>query len=281
MRGSLLLPAERRPTYYFLQYAKRFSPVYLTAEIDMGRARAHRAQALATTGRRFSYVSYIIRSVSLALQRYPEANDSVRHGFLPRFTQHPRIHAKFTVDKASAGRRFVAAGLVLDADRAELVEVQARVDYIREGSFETLDEFKNARLLRKLPLGIGQWVYNAALSSLDRRGRLQGTFMVTSLGHRPIRDFLPVSSSTLCFGMGAIEPRPVVVDGEIVIREMMNLSFAFDHAVLDGALAADLLTEVKHVIERGEWDSAALLDEASSPRLGPAPRDFQQTGEQR
>jgi hypothetical protein len=197
----------------------------------------------------------------------------VRHGFLPRFQLHPRIHAKFTVDKQASGRRFVAAGLVLDADRAELAEIQARVDYIRDGSFETLDEFKSARLLRKLPLGIGQWVYNAALSSLERRGRLQGTFMVTSLGHRPIRDFLPVSSSSLCFGMGAIEPRPVVVGGEIVIREMMNLSFAFDHAVLDGGLAADLLTEIKNVAERAEWGSPVVLNDVSHRRLN-SPSEF-------
>lgn len=281
MQRNLFLPSERRPTYYFLQYAKRFSPVYLSAEIDMGGVRAHRSQTSAASGRRFSYVSYIIRSVSLALMRYPEANASVLHGFLPRFTLHPRIHAKFTVDKLAGGRRFVAAGVVLDADRAELAEIQARVDYIRDGSFETLDEFKNARLLRKLPLGIGQWVYNAALSSLDRRGRLQGTFMVTSLGHRPIRDFLPVSSSTLCFGMGAIEPRAVVVDGEIVTREMMNLSFAFDHAVLDGGLAADLLTEIKRVAESGEWDAEPVLDAAPPRRLSPPSETPDYRGDQR
>lgn len=281
MQRNLLLPSERRPTYYFLQYAKRFSPVYLSTEIDMGRARTHRSYALTTIGKRFSYVSYIIRSVSLALRRYPEANASVLHGFLPRFRLHPRIHAKFTVDKVANGQRFVAAGLVLDADRAELAAVQARVDYIRDGSFETLDEFKNARLLRKLPLGIGQWVYNAALSSLDRRGRLQGTFMVTSLGHRPIRDFLPVSSSTLCFGMGAIESRPVVIDGEVVIREMMNLSFAFDHAALDGGLAADLLTEIKSVAERGEWDAPPALDDVSPRRLNPPSETPDRRGNQR
>jgi hypothetical protein len=185
---------------------------------------------------------------------------------------HPRIHAKFTVDKIADGRRFVVAGLVLDADRVGLAEVQARVDYVRDGAFDKLDEFKNARLLRKLPLGIGQWVYNVALSSLDRRERLQGTFTVTSLGHRPIREFLPVSSSTLCFGMGAIEPRPVVVNGEIVVRDTMNLSFAFDHAVLDGGLAADLFTEIKRVVESGEWDALRTTD-VETPKLLNPPAD--------
>jgi pyruvate/2-oxoglutarate dehydrogenase complex dihydrolipoamide acyltransferase (E2) component len=279
VQRNLFLPAERRPTYYFLQYAKRFSQVYVSTELDMGLVRAHRGGVLAATGRRFSYVSYVIRSVALALGRYPEANASVLYGFFPRFMRHTHIHAKFTVDKSADGRRFVAAGLVLDADRAELAEIQARIDYVRDSAFDKLDEFRNARLLRKLPLGIGQWVYNAALSSLERRGRLQGTFTVTSLGHRPIREFFPVSSSTLCFGMGAIEPRAVVVNGQVVIREMMTLGFAFDHAVLDGGLAADLLTEIKRVVESGEWNACPSLEAETVKRLSAPAEGSEERGD--
>lgn len=268
---SLPLPRERRPTYYFLQHAKRFSPVYLSTEVDMGSVRAHREQVLAGTGRRYSFISYVIRSAALALRRYPEANASVDHGFLPRFMLHPRVHAKFTVDKRIEGERFVVPGVVLDADRTELAEIQARVDYIKDGAFDKLDEFKGARLLRKLPLGVGQWIYNAALSSLERRGRLQGTFTVTSLGHRPVRDFYPVIASTLCLGMGAIEPRPVVRDGQMVIRDVMTLSFAFDHAVLDGGLAADLLHEIKRCLEQAEWMPRPELTSAESIPLAPLP----------
>jgi pyruvate/2-oxoglutarate dehydrogenase complex dihydrolipoamide acyltransferase (E2) component len=41
----------------------------------------------------------------------------------------------------------------------------------------------------------------------------------------------------------------VVQDKEIVVRPMMPLSFSFDHRLLDGAAAADLLSATKHGLE--------------------------------
>lgn len=277
---SLMLPAERRPTYYYLQHAKQFSPVYLSTDVDMTKVRAHKRLQFEETGKRFSYISYVIRSASLALCQHPSANASVSHGRFPRYLRNSEIHAKFTVDKRASGARFVVPGVVLDSDRADLSEIQARVDYIRDGAFESLDEFKSARFLRKVPLGIGQWLYNLALSNLKRRGRLQGTFAVTSLGHRPVRDFFPVISSSLCFGMGAIEPRPVVVDGEIVVRDTMTLSFVFDHAVIDGGLAADLLSDVRTCLESGSWETRTTRSEGERPtRLLPASLGLERCGD--
>ena len=47
--------------------------------------------------------------------------------------------------------------------------------------------------------------------------------------------------------------RPVVVNGQIVIRPMMNLCLSYDHRVLDGAPAARFLQEIKHNIENPVW----------------------------
>jgi 2-oxoisovalerate dehydrogenase E2 component (dihydrolipoyl transacylase) len=50
-------------------------------------------------------------------------------------------------------------------------------------------------------------------------------------------------------GVNQIHDRPMVVDGEIVARKMMYLSPSFDHRVIDGAVAARFVSELKAVLE--------------------------------
>jgi pyruvate/2-oxoglutarate dehydrogenase complex dihydrolipoamide acyltransferase (E2) component len=242
------LPKERIHTYYFLQFAKRLSPVYLTTEVDasaMVDARRRRGNG----GRKISYVSFLVKQAARVLARYREANASVKHAWFPQVMSFDTVHAKVTVDKMIGAHRAVVPALVENADRRSLDDIQDRIDYFRDRPFEDIPEFDGIRALQRCPRLLGQWLFNFLLSRLERRGRLQGTFSVTSLGHRPIQAFLPLISATICFGMGAIEDRVVVVDGAVCVRPVMTLTMAFDHAAIDGGLAADLLAEVKTALE--------------------------------
>ena len=58
--------------------------------------------------------------------------------------------------------------------------------------------------------------------------------------------------------MHKIEPRPVVVNGQIVIRPMMYLALSYDHRLVDVREAVQFLVKVKQLIE----DPEALLLEA-------------------
>ena len=51
-------------------------------------------------------------------------------------------------------------------------------------------------------------------------------------------------------GPNKIIERPVVRDGQIVIRKMMNLSSSFDHRVIDGAEAAEFIQRLRSVLEQ-------------------------------
>ena len=51
-------------------------------------------------------------------------------------------------------------------------------------------------------------------------------------------------------GVGRILSKPVGVEGQIVLRDMMALSLSFDHRLLDGAPAARFLQRVKQLVER-------------------------------
>lgn len=91
-------------------------------------------------------------------------------------------------------------------------------------------------------------------------GELRGsTFTVTNFGALGVDDGVPVINhpEAAILGIGAIKPRPVVRDGEIVVRPMMSLTCVFDHRIADGAQAAQFVCELRDLIEAPE---TALLD---------------------
>lgn len=64
---------------------------------------------------------------------------------------------------------------------------------------------------------------------------------------------MPKSLHNLCFGIGAVVPKPWVVDGKIQVREILNLTVLFDHDVIDGSPAARF---VDKLVKRLEFPSA-------------------------
>lgn len=78
-----------------------------------------------------------------------------------------------------------------------------------------------------------------------------GTFTITNLGMYDVDGFTPVINlpEAAILGVGRITPKAVVVNGEIVVRQMMVLSLVFDHRLVDGAPAAQFLQYLKDLIE--------------------------------
>jgi pyruvate/2-oxoglutarate dehydrogenase complex dihydrolipoamide acyltransferase (E2) component len=247
---SEFLPKHRRPTFFFLDFFDNRSTVHLFTTVDMGRVITHRESVQTERAQKPSYVSYVVWAAARALRRFPEANAAF-HGnpLLPRIVYYDRVAAKVTFDKTVNGRKVVVSQLIHDVDRKTLGQIQERVTYFRDTPEDRLPEMKPYFMLQKLPVLLGKLATRGVFRDAKRRFEAQGSFTVTSLGHSDVVDFYPVISTGTCFAMGAIRDTPVVQDKEIVVRPMMPLSFSFDHRLLDGAAAADLLSATKHGLE--------------------------------
>jgi pyruvate dehydrogenase E2 component (dihydrolipoamide acetyltransferase) len=97
------------------------------------------------------------------------------------------------------------------------------------------------------------------LAKRARRNKLEpdemvgGTFTITNVGAWGSVDwFTPIINQpeSAILGVGRTMDRPVVVDGQIVVRPMMGLSLSFDHRVIDGAPAAEFLAVLLELIEQ-------------------------------
>ena len=79
-----------------------------------------------------------------------------------------------------------------------------------------------------------------------------GTFTVSNLGMFGITRFVAVINppQAAILAVGALEPRPVVRDGEVTVRSIMELTLSCDHRILYGADAAEFLAKIREYLEQ-------------------------------
>ncbi|HEX2646551.1 MAG TPA: 2-oxo acid dehydrogenase subunit E2, partial [Candidatus Dormibacteraeota bacterium] len=110
---------------------------------------------------------------------------------------------------------------------------------------EALDLWQGAAELRRRA--------ETARAGKAKRDELTGsTITVTSLGALGGIAATPVINypELAIVGVNRIVERPVVRDGQIAIRKMMNLSSSFDHRIVDGWEAASFIARIKQLLEQ-------------------------------
>jgi len=180
----------------------------------------HREAFEARHGVRLGYMPFFVRAVVEALKRFPVINASVDG-------EDILYHDFFDIGIAVAAPRGLVVPVLRDADRLTLGAIESAIR----------DFGLRARENR--------------LSVEDLSG---GTFTITnggvfgSLLSTPIVN--PPQSAIL--GMHKIEQRPMVEDGQIVIRPMMYVALSYDHRIIDGRDAVSFLVAVKEYLEQPE-----------------------------
>jgi len=79
---------------------------------------------------------------------------------------------------------------------------------------------------------------NVALTSIGMMGQVKGWF-------------IPISIHPICFGLSSIIKKPIVIEGRIEIREILNMSVLLDHDVIDGGQMARFISDLSNNIENG------------------------------
>ena len=112
---------------------------------------------------------------------------------------------------------------------------------------------------RELASRTAELITGARAGTLTPAELTGSTFTVSNFGALGVDDGVPMINhpEAAILGMGAIKPRPVAVEDQVVVRPTMMLTCAFDHRVADGAQVAQFICELRDLIESPE---TALLD---------------------
>jgi len=95
------------------------------------------------------------------------------------------------------------------------------------------------------------------LTARAREGRLTpadvagGTFTVTNLGVFGVEQFTAIINppQAAILAVGALQPEAVVKGGQVVVRPMMRMTLSADHRIVDGAVAARFMSDLRDALE--------------------------------
>ncbi|GGO89029.1 2-oxo acid dehydrogenase subunit E2 [Wenjunlia tyrosinilytica] len=268
---EVLADKARRHTRYFLEWSRSASPVILAADVDMTEIQRHRGEA-AARGRRYSVVSYLLRAGARAMAAHPEANAAAVGTVVPKVARYREVNAKLALDRRMDGRRVVLTTVLPDIDTLDLDAVQERVDRCRDADPDQVPGADGVKLLQRLPAPLGRLLFRTAVSRPVRRSALLGTFAVSSLGHSRADTFHSYGGTAVTLSTGRIADRPVVRDGAVTAAPVMRVGLTFDHRVIDGATAAELLDDLVALLEACHVDlpRSTLPNGRGADRVPPA-----------
>ncbi len=191
---------------------------FLTTEIEMDRAVEMRSNINSLEPDiKISVNDIVIKIVAAALIKHPEINASFQDKAI-RYYQHADIGVAVAIEDG------LITPVVRAADQKSLSEIASEVREMAERA--------RARKLRPEE-------YTGA------------SFSISNLGMFGIDEFTAVINppEAAILAVGAVTPKPVVRDGEIVVRQMMRVTMSCDHRVIDGATGARFLQTLKKILE--------------------------------
>lgn len=166
---------------------------------------------------RLGFMSFFVKACVEALKRFPivnasiDGNDIVYHGY-------------FDVGVAVSTERGLVVPIIRDADQLSMAQIEAKI----------VESAEKARA--------------GKLSLEEMQG---GTFTITNGGVFGSLMSMPILNAPQCaiLGMHKIQERPVVENGQIVIRPMMYLAMSYDHRLIDGKESVSFLVTIKELLE--------------------------------
>ena len=192
---------------------------YVSSDVDMSKAMALRADInQAVPGEsRVSVNDLIVKACAMALQRYPKFNAFFRG-------DHLQMNANVNIGIAIALESGLIVPGINGCEDKTLVEIAAASrDLISRAHTGTLrnDEYSGT------------------------------TFSISNLGMFDVDSFTAIiyPPHAAILAVGRVKEQPVVRDGQVVVCQMMNATLSVDHRVADGAEAAQMLMEVKRLLE--------------------------------
>jgi len=193
---------------------------FVSMDVDMGDFIVLRNSLNETykgQGVRISYHDIIMKVVSKVIESYPMINSSYQGEKIKVFKE-------------------VNFGLAVAVEGGLVVPVVNHTNIKSIAEIATI----NSRNIEK-----------ARNSKLEEHDISRGTITLSNLGMFGVNSFTAVINQpeSCILAVSSIITKAVVINGEIVIRKIMNITGSFDHRVIDGAVGAAFLEQVKRMIE--------------------------------
>lgn len=237
--------------------------VYSTLQIDMTAALRFLERLRRETGTHVTVTHLVAKAIGTALGVHPDGNAIVRGRWI-----YQRDSVDVFVQVATNDGEDLSGAKITHVDEKSVVEIarelQEKSDRIRAHRDPELERTK--RVLDGLPHWLLGWtmkftefaIHGLGLD-LSRFGIAPDPFgaaMVSNVGTFGIdwalAPIVPFSRCPIVLLVGTVQPRPLVVEGQVVARPVLVIGTTFDHRLLDGAQAGRLARLVSEILTNPE-----------------------------
>ncbi len=174
-------------------------------------------------GVKLGFMSFFVKAAVEALKRFPTVNASIEGNDIV-------YHEYYDIGVAVSTDRGLMVPVIRDADLKSYADIEKE---------------------------IGQFAVKAREGKITLEDLTGGTFSITNGGTFGSMMSTPIVNmpQSAILGMHATKERPVVINGEVVVRPMMYVAVSYDHRIIDGREAVQFLVAIKECLE----DPARLL----------------------
>ena len=223
VKETVQLTAMRRIVGERMSKSKQTAPhFYVGMDVDMTEVNRRRTESKKRGQKLIPSINdFILRSAAQALRDFPSLNAA----FADRGIQ---IFSEINIGMAVALEEGLVVPVIRNADQLPLQEMAKQ-------SRELAEKAQKKKLF-----------------PLDYEG---GTFTVSNLGMLGVDSFVAIINPPQCaiLAVGQVAARVVPRGEDIAIRPMMTMTLSADHRVVDGAIAARFLQEVKGLLENPDF----------------------------
>lgn len=203
---------------------------------------------------RQSLTAFLVASVGRAAAAHPQVH--AYRNWRGQLVLHHHVDIAVLVEVHTPEGSFPLAHLVRDADQRGVDEISAEIRRVKNDPFSGQTGRMFARAMpvaAKIPGAIP--VFYRLMARSVRMRRLAGTVAVTSVGMFAGGGGFGIGFPTvltLSVLVGGLSERPRVVDGQVEVRQVLDLTVTVDHNVVDGAPAARFVADLRRLIETAE-----------------------------
>jgi pyruvate/2-oxoglutarate dehydrogenase complex dihydrolipoamide acyltransferase (E2) component len=249
-------PRSRIATFDTFSVGLQRHHVAAILEFDVTETRK-KLQELRRQGVSISFNAWLIKVIGSVLQKHPEAA-AYRRG-KRKLIIFNDINISILVEKMIMGEKVPIPLVIEKANEKGAQEISAEIENAKKQDFANGDVVINRRrnlsevIYYHLPGFARRFIWKVMLATPGFAYRKMGNAAVTSVGMIGQVNgwFLHRSVHPVSFGIGSVIKKPVVIDNEVRIREILNMTVLVDHDLVDGAPMVRMLKDLTNHIEAG------------------------------
>lgn len=229
---------------------------YLFLDVDMSWADRLRKQ-LADRGEHVTITAILLKAIATAQRVYPQS----LQGYLPfnmRVNYH-EIAAGFTVERIVENEPAVFFGVIEQPERKSLIQIAKELKEYGASKVSEVPRLKVQNSFANIPQLLRKLVWHLASFVPPLRLAVNNaTFGLSTLGKYGVVTAFGPCVCACTFGIGTVEERAVVRDGEITVRPIVTIALSYDHRLIDSVPAAMFMRDVKELME-GKLEDYLLI----------------------